>query len=320
LAQLVFFRNLSLALIALAGVSVLTQLLVATSKGCLQGTHDLRGSNLVIVLEEVTFLPPYAALLLLAVAPNVAMIAGLILSDLATAAFAWSRLASHAFFANLARPSFAVARSVYTFGLRGQVGALIALLNLRLDFTILAALAGPAVLGAYAIASKYAELLRLPPLALAWVLYPRYARAGEEAAARARSLLPLAGGLTVCAALPLALLAPFLLPLVYGSAFRDAALPAQILVVGLSLEGMAGVAYAFLYGRGRPGLNSLSTAAGLAITVLLDLLLIPRYGAVGAAFASSAAYLTVTGFLLVSFWRVSSARPAVTLAPQAVSE
>jgi peptidoglycan biosynthesis protein MviN/MurJ (putative lipid II flippase) len=38
------------------------------------------------------------------------------------------------------------------------------------------------------------------------------------------------------------------------------------------------------------------------VTVVLDLLLIPRFGAVGAAAASSAAYMTTTGVLLVMFW------------------
>ena len=64
---------------------------------------------------------------------------------------------------------------VVAYGMRGQVGGMITLLNLRLDFAILGAMAGPAVLGTYAVASKYAELLRLPGTALTWVTYPRLA-------------------------------------------------------------------------------------------------------------------------------------------------
>lgn len=57
----------------------------------------------------------------------------------------------------------------------------------------------------------------------------------------------------------------------------------------------------FLYGDGRPGLNSLGINTGVVVTVVLDLLLIPRHGAVGAAVASSAAYLTTTAVLLLAF-------------------
>jgi len=88
---------------------------------------------------------------------------------------------------------------------------------------------------------------------------------------------------------------------VYGPQFTPAILPAQILLAGLAVEGAAGVVSAFLYGDGRPGLNSLSMGAGVVVTVVLDVLLIPRWHAVGAAIASSAAYLTTTVVLLGAF-------------------
>jgi O-antigen/teichoic acid export membrane protein len=298
----VFFRGLPLELVAWASLLVASKLLVATGKGCCQGDRDLPGANWVILLEELTFLPAYGIVYLLGVRGTAALIAGLLLADLATAAFAWGRRARRGFFAGAGAPSAAVARSVWSYGMRGQIGGVLLLLNLRLDFAILGWLAGPAVLGAYAIASKFAELLRLVPLALTYVLYPSYARDGHElAAARARRLLPVAAGLTAAAAVPLAIAAAVLLPVLYGPAFRSAVLPAQILLVGLASEGIAGVVSGFLYGDGRPGLNSLGIGAGVVVTVVLDLLLIPRHGAVGAAVASSVAYLTTTGMLLLAF-------------------
>ena len=67
--------------------------------------------------------------------------------------------------------------------MRGQLGGMLTLLNLRLDFAILGALAGPAVLGVYAVASKYAELLRLPGLAVTYVLLPASSPAPARPAA-----------------------------------------------------------------------------------------------------------------------------------------
>jgi O-antigen/teichoic acid export membrane protein len=86
-------------------------------------------------------------------------------------------------------------------------------------------------------------------------------------------------------------------------------IPAQILLVGLAAEGAAGVITAFLYGRGRPGLNSLAAGTGLIVTVVLDLILIPPLGAVGAAIASSAAYLTTTLTLLGWYRHVTRSGP-----------
>jgi len=51
-------------------------------------------------------------------------------------------------------------------------------------------------------------------------------------------------------------------------------------------------------------------AADLALTVLLDLLLIPRYEAIGAAIASAIAYTTSTLALLWFFLRLGRAERA----------
>ena len=69
------------------------------------------------------------------------------------------------------------------------------------------------------------------------------------------------------------------------------------------------MATAYLLGAGRPGLNSLAQAAGLVVTVTLDLVLIPRIGVMGAAIASCFAYLTTTAMLLVFFRVLTHARP-----------
>lgn len=182
------------------------------------------------------------------------------------------------------------------------------LLNLRLDFILLNLMAGPAVLGVYAIASKFAELLKVPAMALTYVLYPQFARDGaERAAGRARRLIPRAGLAIAAAVVPLLLLAGPVIPAAYGSSFEAAVTPMQIIAVGLALEGVAGVITGFLYGTGRPGLNSWAMGAGLAVTVALDLILIPHSGATGAAVASAAAYVTSTLALAWFFWMVTRA-------------
>jgi O-antigen/teichoic acid export membrane protein len=298
----IFFRDLEVGLVGWAGVTVLTQLFVATLKSCSQGSHDLRGANLVILLEELTFLPAYGGIVLLGVHGFAAIVAGLLLADIATAVLACLRLARRGFFDAFSAPSLSIARQMTSYGIRGQIGGVMLLLNLRLDFAILGALAGAEVLGTYAIASKFAELLKLPGMAFTYVLYPRFTREGARtAAATTREIMPRATMATMVAALPLALAAGTLLPIIYGEAFRPAIVPAYILLFGLAPEGLAGVTTAYLYGSGRPGLNSLAMGVGVAVTVALDLLLIPRFGATGAAIASTAAYLTTTVVLTVCY-------------------
>jgi O-antigen/teichoic acid export membrane protein len=300
------FVDLSRGLVIWAGVTVFSQLLVATAKSCCQGGGDLSGANWVILYEEFMFLPAYGMLSILGVHGFAAMISALVLADVTTAAFGWIRLARRGLFHAVERPSFRIARVVAGYGIRAQIGGVLTLLNLRLDFVVLSAIAGTQVLGIYAIASKFAELLKIPAMALTYVLYPRYSGLERAAAtAEARSLLPRAGFGVALMAIPLGLTTAIVVPLVYGADFHAAIVPAHILLVGLAFDGLAAVVTAYLYGIGRPGLNSVAIGVGVAFTVGLDLLLIPTLGAVGAAWASTAAYVSSTLVLLAAFWAVA---------------
>jgi O-antigen/teichoic acid export membrane protein len=303
------FRDLPLSLILLAGAAVFTRVVVATAKSCSQGSDDLPGANRVIFTEEFMFLPAFGLLWAAGLRGYTLVVAGLLLADTGTSLLAWSRLIKRGFFRDARPPALFLARRVVVYGLRAQIGGVITLMNLRLDFILLTVLTGPAVLGVYAVASKFAELVKIFGMSLTYVLYPRFAKDGPvTAAARARKLMPKALVVTAVGVAPLWLIAGFVIPAIYGSQFKPAILPAQIILLGLALDGLGGVVTGYLYGIGRPGLNSCAMAVGLGATVLLDLLLIPRYGALGAAIASAVAYTAATLTLVSFFWWVG--RPA----------
>lgn len=316
----VFFPHEPRWLIALAGTTVATQLLLTLGKTALQGLEDRRGGDVVIAAEELAFLPCFVFPLVIGVHGIAAIIIGLGLADLVVAVDAWRRVSRRLGWRRFGlagggrgwwgRPDRALGKQVASYGLRGQVGGLITLLNLRLDVAILGAIAGPAILGGYAVASKYAELLRLPGTALTWVFYPRLTKLEQREAARAarRMIRPTLAGIMI-AAVPVALLAAPVMRLLYGASFGAAVTPARVLVAGMVLAGGSGVASAYLYGRGTPGLNSIVLGAGLVITVALDVTLIPRYGALGAAVASTAAYLSTDALLIGLLLRLSAAAP-----------
>jgi O-antigen/teichoic acid export membrane protein len=304
-----FFRGQSTLVVACAGLTVLTQLLATTTKACNQGSGDLGGANLVIVLEEALFLPAYGLLVLAGTGAAWRVVWALVIADVGSALVGWVRLQRRRFAQRWSTPSAELTRRICGYGARGQLGGLLNLVNLRLDFAVLGAVAGPSTLGIYAVASKCAEVVRVAPLALTYVLYPAMRRAGpDEAARRARQMLPRAGWSTAVAVVPVCIGAIFLLPLVYGSEFQPAVVPACILLVGLSADGLGAVASAFLYGSGHPGLNSIGVGAGVAVTVVLDAILIPPFGANGAASASSLAYL-VTNVVLLAFFFQRANRP-----------
>jgi O-antigen/teichoic acid export membrane protein len=302
----VLFPSTPRWLLVFVSATVCTQLITVWAKACCQGAADMRGANLIIVGEEAVFLPAYAVTQVVGLRDITAVVVALVGAGVAAVAISVGRLAVTRFFADPGRPSRSLARKAVVFGARGQLGNLLWLVNLRLDFLLLDALAGPAVLGIYAVATKFAELMRMPATAANYVLYPRFARSPDRAGAEARWLIPRATAAT-CAASPLlAAAAVVALPVLYGEAFRPAVLLACVLLTGLTVEGGAAVGSAYLWGVGRPGANSIAMGAGVVVTVGLDLLLIPRHAAIGAAVASGAAYVVTACVIMVLTYRLSS--------------
>jgi O-antigen/teichoic acid export membrane protein len=299
----VFFHPWHIGVVIASAVPVFSQLWVAVGKSFLQGEHDMGGANWAIALEEAAFLPVYVGLLPFLHGTGL-LLTALVGADVLVAGGIVIRLVKRGFCKNWDRPEWRLATQICRYGLRGQIGGMLSLVNLRLDVAILGALVGPGTLGVYAVASKFAELLRLPGLAITYVLYPRLAtRDRKEAGKDVANLLPRAFVLTALAAIPIAAAVP-LLPLVYGQAFTGAMIPAYILLAGLVGEGVAGLVSAYLYGVGRPGANSLALGVSVVVTIGLDVALIPHYHAIGAAIASAVAYLTSSAALLGCYFYV----------------
>lgn len=192
------------------------------------------------------------------------------------------------------------------YGIRAQLGAAIQYLNYRLDHLILGVLTNPEVVGLYFIASRAAELFRFLPASVWFVLSPRLAGRSFQSAARAvwRYALPLFL-INLAVMIFAAVVGPYVFPILFDDWSLEAIVPFWILLVGLAAMGANGVFSSFHDSQGMPELNAYSSAMGLGVTIVLDLALIPLYGQIGAAIASSLAYGVVGIMLAGLFWRTT---------------
>jgi O-antigen/teichoic acid export membrane protein len=202
-------------------------------------------------------------------------------------------------------------RPMASYGLRGYPGNLLAFFNYRLDTYLVSFFLGAAPLGIYSVSVALAELLWQLPNAVGFAIFPRATvRTTEEMNAFTPRVFAATVALTAAGAIMLALVGPLLIDLVYGAAFREAYLPLLVLLPGVVLMGGAKVLTNEIAGRGYPGYNSAATAIGLAITVILNLALIPRLGIAGAALASSIAYAAIFLAAIAYYRRVARWQPA----------
>jgi O-antigen/teichoic acid export membrane protein len=91
--------------------------------------------------------------------------------------------------------------------------------------------------------------------------------------------------LTLLCVIPLLLLGPFFLTLLYGEDFAPATAVFRILLVEVLISGTTWMLAKSFMAAGRPGVVTVLQGIGLGITVPMMLLLIPRYGLIGAGLA-----------------------------------
>jgi O-antigen/teichoic acid export membrane protein len=192
----------------------------------------------------------------------------------------------------VARPSLQLLRGAMSFGLRAWAGTLSRFLNFRIDQILMGFLASEAALGIYAVAVNASEALLYLPAATATALLPVAARAGaaergdQIVRAFRSAAIVTAGAMVVAAAI-----GPLLLPLLFGDAFRPSVEPFLLLLPGAVGFAAIAVFSSGLMASSSPGLSSLGPVVSLVVGVALDLVLIPRFDANGAAAAASAAFL-----------------------------
>lgn len=191
-------------------------------------------------------------------------------------------------------PSRVQATSILRYSLPSYGANLLQFLNYRVDLFVVAVFWGPADVGLYAVAGSLVQLIWIIYRSAAAVIFPVFAAGEIDAVALARlaSAARIATALAVLASVMLGVGATVALPLVYGPAFEDA-LPALLLLIpGAIALTPAGVVAAFFLASGRPRLNLLISGGAFLVTLFSDLLLIPSFGIVGAAAASSLSYIS----------------------------
>jgi O-antigen/teichoic acid export membrane protein len=200
------------------------------------------------------------------------------------------------------RPQGVLLLDSFRFGVRAWLGSLSDMLNDRLDQILVALIASQAVLGVYAVAVNGAEILLYLPGAAATAVLPLVARSGADGPKHVLGAFRSVVLVTIASVAVGAALGPILIPLVFGSAFDASVVPFLLLLPGAFGYAALLVFSNALVASGAPGRSSLGMLGSLVVTVALDLLLIGRYGASGAAAAATAGYL-LGGALALTLYR-----------------
>lgn len=211
------------------------------------------------------------------------------------------------------RPDGRLMRDMLQYGLKSYAQVLISGMNYRLDVYLVSLFLTTEEVAYYGVAFALAEIAWFLPNAAGTVLFPRLSNAPLEdvhrLTARASRVIV---AFTALTAVAVALASP-LVPGVYGRPYWRSIPPLLILLPGVVMMSMHKLLGRNFASRNRQQFTVIASAVALALILLLDVLLIPRFGVEGAALASSIGYFAAALTLILFFLRDSGLRPGEIL-------
>ena len=194
------------------------------------------------------------------------------------------------------------------FGLKIHLTGVLGLANFRLDILLMSTFVAASEIGYYSVANNVMIPVTALAGAAAILVTPAVARFGVDSGGQvvfirreARIYVCVAAGGGVL----LAIVSPLLVPLLFGPAFRPAVPLIWILIPGYIARALSHILVSGAIGMRRAWIGNAAEGTGLLLTLALLPILLPRYGATGAAITSSVAYIAAALVAWESFRRLA---------------
>jgi O-antigen/teichoic acid export membrane protein len=197
-------------------------------------------------------------------------------------------------------------QGTFSYGIKAYFSSTLTFLNYRLDMLMLNAFMTPIQVGYYAIAVSIAEKLSMTSQAAGTVLFPRIAAQSNAA----RNVLTPAVSrhifwVTACGMGALFFMSAWLVRVLYSSAYAPAVEPLKILLPGIVCLSVTRLLENDIGGRGRPGINLITGSPIVLVGAIMNLLWIPRFGIIGAAWASTVSYVLQLALVSLVYFSIS---------------
>lgn len=194
------------------------------------------------------------------------------------------------------------------------LSGLTAVVYLKIDVLFLSEMVSVSAAGTYAVASRISEVWYFLPTIIATAVFPRLIELRRDDPGKYRKKLQLVFDfLTVSALLTACLIAwtaSSMVQLLFGEVYADAAIILAIHVWAGVFVFQRALLSKWLLAEDLYALSFLTHAGGAVINVVLNLLLIPHFGGVGAAVSTVISYAVASSGVL---WLTRSGRPAARM-------
>jgi O-antigen/teichoic acid export membrane protein len=318
-ARPAWFPGVSFTLIVVAAAALPFHFMLLLFQNCLLGMQEVKAFN---VFESANKTLTFFALAVYLVLLGGGAGGAVVLFAVTSASFA---VAAVLYCRRLVpfglRLDPALFRRMFGFGGKVYLSCLMSFVVLRSDMLLVNYYCGSGQAGVYSIAVQIADTLLLVPMTIGMLLFPRIAveQADRQEEVTARVIRHTALLLGLLCAAAWVLVGP-VVSILYGPRFGEAAVALRWLAPGIWAVGLNGVLMNHFGGQGMPWVTVAAPCLGAVLNVLLNLLLLPHYGIVGAAAASTVAYLAMAtvGFSAFLKRRGGGLRESLVIAPEEI--
>lgn len=183
------------------------------------------------------------------------------------------------------------------------LSGLVIAVYMKIDQIMIKKMLSDSELGFYASAVKICESFYFIPMTLTTSIFPAIINAKKKGAGiyklRLQQLYNLTAWISIGIALPLTIFAPQIIALLYGAKFMSAVAVLQIYIWSIIATYLGVASSQFLVAENFTKISFYRTLIGMIINVILNLILIPRIGIIGSAFATLISYSIATFSLIM---------------------
>ena len=162
----------------------------------------------------------------------------------------------------------------------------------RIDQVMIGSMIDKSAVGFFSVAAKFTEVLVFLPMILAQTITPTLVKARERSIAeyqiKAQQFMNFSFWLSLLAAAIVSMLAYWIVRYTFGPAYLPAVAVLQVMAFKAASVALSNTAGAMLVTEGLQRYAILRDSFGCIVCVLLNYLLLPRYGIMAAAFVSIA--------------------------------
>jgi len=312
----IFFKEIDTSLIIIITCFVPFYILNNHFISLLQGLYKIKIRNLLLVTQSVVnfilLILLTGVLFLNLESALAASIAALILVVILSAIYLLKDLKTEEI-----RLDFNLMKQLLNFGFKSHIGNILKDLSYRSDILIISYFLSARDVGYYAIAVTIAEVLWKIPDAVGTVLLPRVAQMNSSSA---RLFTPVVSRIVfipvLLACLLILLLSRPIIIFAFGKDFIPAIPVLIILLPGILAFAIWKIIANDLLAQGHPVKYSFTSGVALVTMILLDLLLIPKFGINGAAIASTLSYIAATVSIIYIYTRLTDNSLKVLIVPE----